>query len=186
MLSRVLRTFLLACLCLSRDPCVRAADRRHQRESRRYRWRRASGRHRRGSCQRAAGAARHDDGRQRRVPAAGTAAGHLYADLRPLGDAERHAAGRGPALAGHGCRCHTRSPGRDRERRGHGDGEPHRKGFGDHQERLVERADHVAAGRAGVSRPPQADSRRAVPRRTACAVRARAAADRTTSTTSTA
>ena len=62
----------------------------------------------------------------------------------------------------------------------------HRARFGVAQERRVERADHVAAGRAGISRSAQADSRRAVLAGRGRAGRAPAAAARTTSTTSTA
>ena len=60
------------------------------------------------------------------------------------------------------------------------------KDIRDHQERPVERADHGAPRRAGISRPPQDDSRRPVQPPTSCADRAPAAADRTTSTSSTA
>ena len=187
MLLRVLRTSILLAFVIPAIPAYGPTDRSDHRQGSRHRRRCASGRHGRGACRRAAGASRHDDRRQRRVPAAGAAAWRLHADVRALRNADRHATGRGAAVTGHGGRRHARRAGRDRKRRGHRRRRASiEKESATHQERRLERADHGAAGRAGVSRSPQDDSRRAVQRRTSCADRAPAAADRTTSTTSTA
>ena len=115
-------------------------------------------------AERPAGAARHDDGRQRRVPGCRRCRRATYT----LTFRARWACRTSPARPRSSSR-RTRSStprsdlqGVTESRRGHRDREPHREGHGDRQERLVEHADHVAAGRPGVSRPPQADSRRPV------------------------
>ncbi len=187
MLSRLLRTLLFIAVVIPAIPALRAADRGDQRESRRLGRRCAAGCHRRGSrrtcCRRRASrrpASTASIGCRRCRPATYTLTFVLAGMQNVTRQAEVQLSQDTVVDA------HARPPGRDRERRGHRHGEPDREGHGDHQERVVERADHVAAGRAGISRPPQADSRRPVHAGQRRAARARAAAARTTSTSSTA
>ena len=150
--------------------------------------RRAAGRDGRSALRRAAVAARHGHRRQRRVPAAGAAAGQLHG-RRSRSRACRRVTRQAQVQlgAGHGRRRRARRPGR----------QPRRSNVTATASLIDKDSATIKSGvsneqimalpvGAGIPRPAEADSRACSTRRTRCAARAPAAAARTTSTSSTA
>ncbi len=156
------RTFVLFLSLLAAVPAAAQQTGEMQREGHRHeRWR-AARRDGGSACRRVAVAARRRHRSGGGISPAGAAAGKLHGHVHAFRHADRDPPGAGAAWPGHGRRCRDGRAGAERDRHRHRDGVAHRARFGVAQERRVERADHVAAGRAGVSRSAEADSRCAV------------------------